>query len=301
MSFGLYALFEVLCGGFYKYQNLRQRYKAEWALVTGASSGIGKALAKRLADQGLNVVLVALPDDILETTYEQLAADYPSVQFRKVGVDLGSAGCIHDIAKATADIKVQIVFCNAGYIMKGFFYARTAEEVRKNIECNALSAVDVTHHFLKRMMDDGLKGCFVYTSSASACMPSPFAVTYASTKAFLSMFAISLAPEVKWMGIDVLAVHPSPVASRFYETDSAIKIGMMEAFKKLAVDPDSLPDIIFASIGRTTWKDVGGVAMGFRLFPKLLDLNATFTIFSHFAEKMPDFKQQLAAYRSSRS
>lgn len=63
-------------------------------------------------------------------------------------------------------------------------------------------------------MDDGLKGCFVYTSSAAACMPSPFAVTYASTKAFLSMFAISLAPEVKWMGIDVLAVHPSPVASR---------------------------------------------------------------------------------------
>lgn len=46
--------------------------------------GIGKALAKRLADQGLNVVLVALPDDILETTYEQLVADYPSVQFRKV-------------------------------------------------------------------------------------------------------------------------------------------------------------------------------------------------------------------------
>ena len=63
-------------------------------------------------------------------------------------------------------------------------------------------------------MDEGLKGCFVYTSSASACMPSPFAVTYASTKSFLSMFAISLAPEVKWMGIDVLAVHPSPVASR---------------------------------------------------------------------------------------
>lgn len=45
-------------------------------------------------------------------------------------------------------------------------------------------------------------------------MPSPFAVSYAATKAMLSMFAISLAPEVKWMGIDVLAVHPSPVASR---------------------------------------------------------------------------------------
>lgn len=113
LSFGMYAVFEWVCGGFYKYQNLRQRYKAEWALVTGASSGgwhpraaaplilapsrspkhlppclhptgIGKALAKRLADQGLNVVLVALPDDTLETTHEQLVADYPSVQFRKV-------------------------------------------------------------------------------------------------------------------------------------------------------------------------------------------------------------------------
>ena len=63
-------------------------------------------------------------------------------------------------------------------------------------------------------MDAGLKGCFVFTSSASAVLPSPFAVSYASTKAFLSMFAISLAPEVKWLGIDVLAVHPSPVASK---------------------------------------------------------------------------------------
>lgn len=63
-------------------------------------------------------------------------------------------------------------------------------------------------------MDASLKGCFVFTSSASAVLPSPFAVSYASTKAFLSMFAISLAPEVKWLGIDVMAVHPSPVASR---------------------------------------------------------------------------------------
>ena len=49
-----------------------------------APAGIGKALAKRLADQGLNVVLVALPDDMLDTTHEQLVADYPGLQFRKV-------------------------------------------------------------------------------------------------------------------------------------------------------------------------------------------------------------------------
>jgi len=62
--------------------------------------GIGKALAKRLADQGLNVVLVALPDDILETTYEQLAADYPSVQFRKVCSSSQEKECFGAMAAA---------------------------------------------------------------------------------------------------------------------------------------------------------------------------------------------------------
>lgn len=83
-----------------------------------------------------------------------------------------------------------------------------------NLECNAISAVQITHHFLQKLIASGQKGCFVYTSSASAVLPSPFSVLYAGTKAFLSMFAASLAPEVKPYSIDVLAVHPSPVASR---------------------------------------------------------------------------------------
>lgn len=84
-------------------------------------------------------------------------------------------------------------------------------------QCSKLPAKTLTANLVAPVVlqkDANLKGCFVYTSSASAVLPSPFAVSYASTKAFLSMFAISLAPEVKWMGIDVLAVHPSPVASR---------------------------------------------------------------------------------------
>eukprot|EP00879_Flechtneria_rotunda_P031704 GHRR01034658.1.p1 GENE.GHRR01034658.1~~GHRR01034658.1.p1 ORF type:complete len:343 (+),score=65.61 GHRR01034658.1:1317-2345(+) len=252
LSFGLYAIIQTLCGTYYKYQNLKDKYQADWALVTGASTGIGKSIAKRLAQQGLNVVVVALQNSDLDATFEELTVDFPKVEFRKVGVDLGRPGYLPVIAKATADINVQIVFCNAGYILSGFFYTRSIEQVQANIECNAVSAVNITHHYLQQMMDANLKGCFVYTSSASAVLPSPFAVTYASTKAFLSMFAISLAPEVKWLGIDVLAVHPSPVASRFY--DGATKIGIMEAFRKLAVGPDALPDIIFASIGRTIWK-----------------------------------------------
>jgi hypothetical protein len=127
-SLGLYVFFQVLCGTYYKYQNLRERYKAEWALVTGASTGasrrgslagpaertarritahaaphhtravthagIGRSLAKRLADQGLSVVLVALPDSHLDAAYDQLVADYPGVQFRKVCWGVGVCVCV---------------------------------------------------------------------------------------------------------------------------------------------------------------------------------------------------------------
>jgi hypothetical protein len=74
---------------------------------------------------------------------------------------------------------------------------------------------------------------------------------------------------------------------------------MMEAFKKLAVGPDTLPDIIFASVGRTIWKDVGLVAFMFRLVEKLVDLNALFTLAAPIMHTMPDFKQQIAELRSS--
>lgn len=62
-----------------------------------------------------------------------------------------------------------------------------------------------------------LRGCFVYTSSAAACIVSPFTVLYAATKAFLSAFGAGLAAEVRHKGIDVLVFHPSPVATRFYD------------------------------------------------------------------------------------
>jgi short-subunit dehydrogenase len=65
--------------------NLKKKYKAEWALVTGAGTGIGKALAETLAKQGLNVVLVSLPDKFLEETTESLKKEFPNQKFIAVG------------------------------------------------------------------------------------------------------------------------------------------------------------------------------------------------------------------------
>jgi NAD(P)-dependent dehydrogenase (short-subunit alcohol dehydrogenase family) len=99
-----------------------------------------------------------------------------------------------------------------------------------NAECNALSAVAVTHLFVTRMLAKKLRGCVVFTSSAAACQPGPFSSMYGATKAFLSSFGASIAVELRSRGIDVTVVHPSPVASRFY--DNAHKLDAIAFFNK---------------------------------------------------------------------
>lgn len=274
---------------FYKTKNLKKAYNASWGLVTGGSSGIGKSIAKRLASQGLNVVLVALDDDLLEETYRDLKESYPDVVFRKVGVNLGKPGYLPIIAEKTEDIDVQCVFLNAGYVVTGFFDSHSIDKHMANLECNATSAVQITHLMLQRMLAKKLKGCLVYTSSAAAAIPNPFSVLYASTKSFISSFGASLAAEVRSEGIDVLVVHPSPVATRFY--DKAHKLGALEFFKKLAVTPDDLPDVIFSSIGHLIWRDIGPTAIGFRVLMKVLDYNLFAFIIAVTARFTGDFKK----------
>lgn len=284
-----YLIPHVFVSIFYKTKNLKKSYNASWGLVTGGSSGIGKSIAKRLARQGLNVVLVALDDELLEETYTDLSESYPDVTFRKIGVNLGKPGYLPVIAEETADIDIQCVFLNAGYVVTGFFDSHGIEKHMANLECNTTSAVQITHLLLQRMISKKLKGCFVYTSSAAAAIPNPFSVLYASTKSFISSFGASLAAEVRSEGIDVLVIHPSPVATRFY--DKAHKLGALEFFKKLAVTPDELPDIIFSSIGRLIWRDIGPTAIGFRLLMKVLDYNLFATIIALTARFTGDFKK----------
>ena len=95
-------------------QNLKLRYAAEWAVVTGGSSGIGRSICHKLARQGLSVVVVAVADALLEETEKELRKAYPAVAIRAVGADLSRPGYLERVAAATEDIKVQLLFNNAG-------------------------------------------------------------------------------------------------------------------------------------------------------------------------------------------
>lgn len=198
-------------------QDLKRKYDAKWALVTGGSTGIGRALCEELAKQQLCVVIAALDDEHLPKAVAELEAAYPGLEFRAVACNFGPGQSYLDkIAKATADVDVQLVFNNAGFIVTGFFDTQPAGKLLVNVECNATAATSITHHFTALMLQKRLRGCVVFTSSASAYIPNPFAVSYGATKAYMSQFAASIAVELSCKGIDVLVVHPSPVASHFY-------------------------------------------------------------------------------------
>jgi short-subunit dehydrogenase len=287
-----YVLHHLIVAYLCSPRDLKKAYNAQWALVTGSSSGIGKAIAARLAQQGLNVVLAAYPDKLLDACQQELQSKYSRVQIRKVPVDLSKPGFLDSLDAATKDITVQVVFCNAGYMVTGFFEDRTLQEHLANIHVNATSAVVITHHYLKKMTSKSLRGCFVYTSSAAAAIPSPFSTLYAATKSFLSSFGAGLAAETRHLGIDVLVFHPSPVNTRFY--DKAHSLDILNFFKKQAVSADSVVDPVLASIGRTVWRDIGPTAVGFRLLMRVFDYNFFAYMTAIFSFAMPDFKRESA-------
>jgi short-subunit dehydrogenase len=268
--------------------DMKKKYNAKWALVTGAGTGIGKSLAETMALQGLNVVLVSLPDVHLINTTKELQKKYPKLEFRSVSVKFDhKTDYLPDIIEATNDIDVTIIFNNAGYIVTGFFDHTTLDAQLANMECNATACVKITHHFIQQMLQKKLKGCFIYTSSISGFIPNPFGVIYGATKAFVSQFAASLAVEVRNHGIDVIAVHPLPVASNFF--DKAHKLAALDFFKLAAVSPDAVPWKILSCVGRCHLGDLGILALLFRSIVACFPYDFLAGVISFFAPIMGDY------------
>lgn len=269
--------------------NLKKKYDAKWALVTGAGTGIGRSLSFALAAQGLNIALVSLPDKHLNATRADLQKQFPNQEFRAIKATFDhKTDYMPEIIERTKDIDIQCIFNNAGYIVTQFFDRTTLDAQLANVECNSTATVKVTHHFLQMMIRKKLKGCIVFTSSVSGYIPNPFAVMYGATKSFVSQFAASLAVEVYAKGIDVCAVHPSPVRSNFF--DKAVKLDSLEMAQNSAVSPDSVPSKILTCIGRTHLGDMGSMAWGVRMGTAIVPYDFITRLFSIFSDSLPDYK-----------
>jgi len=288
--FVLYSLPQIYMA-FRPVPDLKKRYDAKWALVTGGGSGIGKSIAFKLAKQGLNVVIVSLDDKFLKETMAELKESFPDLEFRSVGVNFApGVDYLKAISEATKDIEcIPIIFNNAGFLVTGFFDQAPLGKLLVNMECNATAAVNISHHFAGKLVAAKKKGCIVFTSSVAGFIPTPFSGMYGATKAFVSSLACSLHIELQSLGIDVCAIHPSPVSSNFYENLDH-KVDLIESASKQAVSPDALPDDIFRSIGVCALRDLGGLALGSRMGTWFLPFNFFTEVFAAAAPYLPDWK-----------
>jgi hypothetical protein len=183
-----------------------QRY-GPWALVAGASEGIGAAFASALAERGLDLVLVARrPEPLAE-----LAARLPT-RTVTVPTDLSAAGATEILARATDGHDIGLVVANAAYSPTGAFLTIDPQRSLRALDLNCRMPLLLAHHYLPAMSARG-RGGLIIVSSLAGQQGSPGIATYAATKAFGAVLAEGLWAELRGAGVDVLACVAGAVAT----------------------------------------------------------------------------------------
>jgi short-subunit dehydrogenase len=193
-----------------------------WALVTGASSGIGEALARRLAEVGMNLVLVARRADRLRKLADDLKGRY-SVSTRVVPVDLSQDNFLSVIEQATADVSVGLLVNNAGIPTTGKFLDNDLGSELALLHVNSRAPLILTHHFGRSMRQRG-RGEIIFVASTIAFAGVPAMSNYAGSKAQALVLAEGLAKELRNEGISVLALCPGPNLGEQMHQDTIRKI-----------------------------------------------------------------------------
>lgn len=174
-----------------------------WALVAGASEGLGGAFARALAARGVNLILVARRSEILEETGRAIEERY-GVQVRKSVLDLAGPDLVPALARDTDDVEVGLVVYNAACSIIGPFFDASIEEHMKEIDVNCRGPLALIHHFGSKMLERE-RGGVILMSSMAAYQGSALISNYAATKAYNLLLAEGLWDELRARGIDVLA------------------------------------------------------------------------------------------------
>jgi len=216
-------------------------FQNKWALVTGASSGIGAALARELAAHGAKLVLTARRRDRLEALAAALAAEF-GTETRIVVADLNDPSAPEQIFQATegAGLVVDILVNNAGLGQYGAFVTNDADQAYSLVRVNCEAVVRLSRLFLPRMVERR-RGWMLVLSSTASFHPIPYLSTYSATKAFDRMFALGVAAEVAGFGVKVSALCPGTTESEFFEVANASafrgrKLQSAEEVARIAVD-----------------------------------------------------------------
>lgn len=191
---------------------LPNRY-GTYALVTGASEGIGQCFAEELAKAGMNVVLVARRQDRLNALANTLEAKY-KILCPVVNVDLSSADQLEGLLQITDQLDIGLLICNAGFGTAGNFLDAEIETEMNMLSVNGQAVSRLVHHFGRKFKSKGAGGV-ILLSSIVATQGVARAAHYAATKAYVHTLGEGLQQEWRGSGLDLLIVAPGPVKTGF--------------------------------------------------------------------------------------
>lgn len=222
-------------------RRLYTRY-GPWAIVTGASSGIGREMALKLAEAGLNLVLCARS----QATLEQMATDLTDkygIKVQVVRLDLALATGVETLEAATRDLDIGLLVAAAGFGTSGLFLNSQLEQEIEMLHVNCRSLLELSWYFGQRFARRG-RGGMVLMSSIVGFQGMPFAAHYAATKAYVQTLAEALSVELAPSGVDVVASAPGPTNSGF-ATRAGMQMGM-------ALNPEAVAQPTLNALGRRT-------------------------------------------------
>ena len=196
-----------------------------WALITGASSGIGREFARQLAKAGLNTVLVARRRELLQQTGDSLAKDF-GVQNRVITADFSEEGFVEALANSTDDLDIGLVVSNAGSPSPGGFLSKDRDELASQLRLNALSHLDIAHHFGRKLAARG-RGGLIFVGAMGAEKGIPYMANDSGAKAYVQGLAQALHVELLPVGVHVTVVSPGPTET--------------EALAILGLTPETMP------------------------------------------------------------
>src|SRR5467141_4898444 len=196
-----------------------------WALVTGASSGIGKEFARQIAASGINVVLVARRDALLAELGRAISQEF-NVQYRALTTDLSQEGFIAGLADATRDIDIGLVVSNAGTANPGEFLKLDQQLLQATLRLNTMAHLDITHHFGAKLAKRR-RGGLILVGAMGAENGIPCIANDGAAKAYVHSLGEALHYEFKPLGVCVTVL-----AAGF--TDTAV-------LEKFGLDPETMP------------------------------------------------------------
>jgi len=201
-----------------KLVDIDQTIFGPWAIVTGASSGIGEEFARQLAANGLNIVLIARREHLLNQLGENLAQQY-GVDYRVIGLDLSSENFLEEIIDRTQDLDVGLVVSVAGTPLHGDFLGMELGQLLQGVDLKVVAHLSIAHYFGNRLAERGYGGLLL-VSSIGGLQGVPHVASTSAAEAYVLSLGEALHVEFKKRGVNVTVLLPGPT-----DTPGITKLG----------------------------------------------------------------------------